>query len=282
LNYQDTLDKAGWAIPMATDIAFAVGILALLGKRVPSELKVFLLALAIVDDLGAILVIALFYTKQLSIAYLLMAIIPFSLIYLTNKYKPAPRFVYIFLGVASWYLIYKSGIHATIAGVILAFLSPFTLKKNENFSTTPLTHWLYKLHPVVTFTIMPFFAFFNAGLSMHGISFSDLIHSDVSLGVALGLILGKPIGIVTFCYLSCAMKVSKLPDNINWSEMIGVSLIAGIGFTMSLFINNLTFAGTDIEDFAKLGILVGSIISALMGYTVLRFLLNRRKTQAAA
>lgn len=281
LNYQDDLDKAGWAIPMATDIAFAVGILTLLGKRVPAELKIFLLALAIVDDLGAIIVIAIFYTKQLSIAYLLMSIIPFVLIYLMNKYKPAPRFIYMLLGIASWYLIYKSGIHATIAGVVLAFLTPFTLKKNENSSTTPLTHWLYKLHPVVTFAIMPLFAFFNAGLSMHGISFSDLIHSDVSLGTSLGLILGKPIGIVAFCYLSCALKISKLPESIDWFEMAGVGLIAGIGFTMSLFINGLTFAGTDIEDYAKLGVLVGSIISASVGYIILRLLLSRRKDQAA-
>lgn len=279
-NYHDDLDKAGWAIPMATDIAFAVGVLTLLGKRVPSELKIFLLALAIVDDLGAILVIAIFYTKQLSVTYLLLALIPFLLIYLMNKYRPTYRLIYILLGIASWYLVYKSGIHATIAGVVLALLTPFKLKAGKT-TTTPLSHWLYKLHPVVTFSIMPLFAFFNAGLSMQGISFSDLLHSEVSVGTSLGLLLGKPIGIVTFCYLACVLKISKLPESTNWFDMAGVGLIAGIGFTMSLFINDLTFAGTDIEKYAKLGVLVGSLVSAILGYIVLRILLSR-KTQAAA
>jgi NhaA family Na+:H+ antiporter len=197
-----------------------------------------------------------------------------------NKYKPSYRAIYILLGIASWYLVYKSGIHATIAGVVLAFLTPFKIKKGAT-STTPLSHWLYKLHPVVTFSIMPLFAFFNAGLSLQGISFSDLLHSEVSMGTSLGLLLGKPIGIVTFCYLACTLKISKLPDSINWADMIGVGLIAGVGFTMSLFINDLTFAGTDIEKYAKLGVLVGSIVAATLGYFALRILLNR-KAQAAA
>lgn len=280
-NSNDVIDKTGWAIPMATDIAFAVGILTLLGKRVPLELKIFLLALAIVDDLGAIIVIALFYTKELSTLYLLSSLIPFTAIYLMNKYKPMPKFIYIIMGIASWYLIYKSGIHATIAGVILAFLTPFKLKKDELRFTTPLTHWLHTLHPIVTFSIMPIFAFFNSGLTLDGITFADIFHSNVSLGVLLGLVIGKPLGIVIFCYFACMLRISKLPDTIDWLEMAGVGLLAGIGFTMSLFINGLTFGGTGTEDYAKLGILIGSIVAAIIGFVTLRILLSRR-TQAAA
>lgn len=281
LNANDSIDKHGWAIPMATDIAFAVGVLALLGKKVPAELKIFLLALAIVDDLGAILVIALFYTKQLSILHLLLSIIPFGIIYLLNRFVPLHKFVYITLGILSWFLIFKSGIHATIAGVILAFLTPFQLEKNELRSTTPLTHWLHTLHPIVTFSIMPIFAFFNAGMVLEGISLTDIFHSSVSLGAMLGLVVGKPLGILIFCFIACKLKIAKLPETIDWLEMTGVGLIAGIGFTMSLFINGLSFGGTATEDYAKLGILVGSLLAAFLGYFSLRYLLNRR-TQAAA
>lgn len=276
LNRADILDKTGWAIPMATDIAFAMGILSLLGKRVPSELKIFLLTLAIADDLGAILVIALFYTKELFGSYLLLSLIPFSLIFLFNKFKPQSRGIYIILGIASWYLIYKSGVHATIAGVVLAFLTPFRLEKNIIRSTTPLSHWLHTLHPVVTFSIMPIFAFFNSGLQLDGFEFSDIFESQVSLGTLLGLLVGKPLGIVLFCFIGCRLNLAKLPDGIDWKEMYGIGLIAGIGFTMSLFISNLTFAGTSTESYAKLGILTGSLISATLGYLVLRILLSRR------
>lgn len=282
INSQDVIDSQGWAIPMATDIAFAIALLTLLGKRVPTELKIFLLALAIVDDLGAVIVIALFYTKKLYLSYLAASLIPFIAIYLFNRYKPAPRWIYILLGVASWYLVYKSGIHATIAGVILAFLTPFTLIKNELRSTTPLAHWLHTLHPFVTFFIMPTFAFFNAGLSMAGIEFSDILINNVSLGALLGLLIGKPLGIALFCYVACLLRISKLPETIDWFEMIGVGFVAGIGFTMSLFINGLTFGGTATEDYAKLGILIGSIISAVIGFVLLKVLLARPNNQAAA
>lgn len=275
MNSQDAIDRQGWAIPMATDIAFAVAVLTILGKRVPSDLKIFLLALAIVDDLGAVMVIALFYTKELAPLYLFASLIPFVSIYFLNRYKPAPRFVYIALGIASWYLIYKSGIHATIAGVILAFLTPFSLRKNELRSTTPLTHWLHTLHPVVAFSIMPLFSFFNAGLSVSGIQWTDIFHSSVSLGALAGLLVGKPLGIVLFCYTACLLKISKLPETIDWLEMISVGFIAGIGFTMSLFINGLTFGTSGTADYAKLGILIGSILSAVIGYILLRILLSR-------
>ena len=280
LNANDIIDRNGWAIPMATDIAFAIGVLTLLGKRVPTELKIFLLALAIVDDLGAILVIAIFYTKNLSVMHLLWSLIPFTTIYLLNRYSPLHKFVYVILGIFAWFLIYKSGVHATLAGVILAFLTPFTLEKNVLRSTTPLTHWLHTLHPIVTFSIMPLFAFFNAGLLLDGIAFSDIFSNHVSLGVLLGLLVGKPLGILLFCYLACKINIAKLPDTIDWLEMTCIGFIAGIGFTMSLFINGLTFGGTATEDYAKLGILIGSIVAALIGYVSLRYLLGRRNQAA--
>ena len=281
-NSQDALDRQGWAIPMATDIAFAVALLAILGKRVPNELKVFLLALAIVDDLCAIIVIAVFYTKTLSLTYFLAAIIPFLIIYLSTKYRPTHRYFYVTLGVIAWYLIYKSGIHATIAGVILAFLTPFTVRKQNANITTPLSYWLHYLHPFVMFAIMPLFAFFNAGLVLEAISFNEIIQNNVTIGVIAGLVIGKPLGIVLFCYTACLIGISKLPDTIDWKEMIGVGFVAGIGFTMSLFINSLTFANTPLENFAKIGVLIGSILSAVIGYSLLKYLLARPNTQAAA
>ena len=277
LNSADDLERTGWAIPMATDIAFAVGILALLGKRVPTELKIFLLALAIVDDLGAVIVIALFLTKQLYVNYLLLALIPFALIFLLNKYKPQGIFINIFLGVVSWYLVYKSGVHATIAGVILAFLTPFEVKSKNQIIATPLKHWLHTLHPIIAFAIMPIFAFFNAGLSLEGIEILDVVNNNVALGAGLGLLLGKPIGIFLLCYTATVLKIAKLPTGVGWPEIIGVGFIAGMGFTMSLFINGLTFGGTDVENFSKIGILSGSITSAVVGYFILSTVLLRKK-----
>jgi len=252
--------SVGWAIPMATDIAFAVGILSLLGKIVPAPLKIFLLALAIIDDLGAIIVIAVFYTSELHLVYLLSSLIPLCSLYFLNKYKKNSVLLSLLLGCLAWYFVLRSGIHATITGVILAFLTP----------KESLNHWIEKLHILVTFFIVPIFAFFNAGVTITGISIADIIHHETSLGVIIGLVLGKPIGIFLACYFACYFKISQLPRGVRWPQMWGVGMIAGIGFTMSLFINHLSFNGSESESYAKIGILMASLIASVLGLIVLR------------
>lgn len=269
----------GWGIPMATDIAFAVGVLALLGNRISNQLKVFLLALAIVDDLGAVLVIALFYTENLYPFYLMIALLPLAVVYFSNNKQPLPRSVLVIIGVLVWYLILKSGIHATIAGVILAFLTPFEITKN-NRKHTSLDTWIYNLHPYVNFVIMPIFAFFNAGVYLGNVDFSGILHNTVSQGIILGLFLGKPLGIFITCFISTRLKIATLPQGVSWAQIFGIALVAGIGFTMSLFVSNLSFSDPSLQIYSKSGILIGSLLSGVLGY----FFLNAvtRKNKAAA
>jgi NhaA family Na+:H+ antiporter len=259
---------SGWGIPMATDIAFAVGVLTLLGKRVPFSLKIFLLALAIADDLGAVLVIALFYTDHISLNFLGAAFGTFVLTHYFNRWGVKSFFVYTILGVIAWFTILKSGVHSTIAGVILGLMTP--IQKVDHIvygQISPLEHLLHSLHPWVSFVIMPIFAFTNAGVRIEGIAFSDLFREPVSLGIILGLFLGKPMGVFIFTYSAVKMGFAKLPDNFKLSHLISVGCLAGIGFTMALFVSHLALqSGQNLETFSKLGILLASVMSALVGF----------------
>lgn len=258
----------GWAIPAATDIAFALGIMALLGKRVPISLKVFLTALAILDDLAAILIIAIFYSGDLSVVSLLLAsvfILCLIILNLNNVTKKAPYFVFGFL---LWLCVLKSGIHATLAGVILGLTIPLNLKDKNGES--PLKSLEHSLHPWTAFLILPIFAFANAGVNLDGISFSQLF-DKVPLGIILGLFVGKQVGVFFAVKLVVSLKLAKMPERADWLSIYGVALLTGIGFTMSIFIANLAFPYQDvIINEARLGILVGSFLSAVTGYIALR------------
>lgn len=267
-NAGDPAALRGWAIPAATDIAFALGILALLGKRVPISLKVFLLAVAIIDDLGAILIIALFYTADLSGMALGIAAVVIAAMVTLNRFGVRAVTPYMLLGIVLWVAVLKSGVHATLAGVAVAFCIPM-LGGGEEEDEAPLYKVEHALVPWVGFGIMPIFAFANAGVSLQGMSFASILE-PISAGIATGLFVGKQIGIVGATVLAVAVGLGKLPVGINWLQIWGVSLLAGIGFTMSLFIGNLAF--TTVEDAAavRVGVLSGSILSAIIGYIVLR------------
>jgi NhaA family Na+:H+ antiporter len=267
----------GWAIPAATDIAFALGVLALLGDRVPPSLKIFLLTLAILDDIGAILIIALFYSHEMSVHYLLLALLPFfALLWLnlrgTHRIAPA-----IILGVILWFFVLKSGIHATIAGVVLAFLIPM----KDKFGKSPLHRLEDGLSPYVLYLIVPIFAFANAGVALSGISLGDVV-SPVPLGIAAGLVLGKQIGVMLTCWLLIRIGAAKLPVGASWMQLYGVACLAGIGFTMSLFIGTLSFTSNDLMNEVRLGVLSGSAISAFLGYVVLRMATSTEKGEPIA
>jgi Na+:H+ antiporter, NhaA family len=251
----------GWAVPVATDIAFALGVIAIAGKNVPASLKVFLTALAIIDDLGAIIIIALFYTSNLAMLYLASAAAILALLITLNRMKIQHLIPYLGLGCLLWYFTLKSGIHPSIAGVSLALTIPL-----KNLSEK-LEH---SLQPYVAFIIIPIFGFANSGLSLSGIQPSALLNS-VPLGIALGLFFGKQIGIFGFSYAVVKLKIAHRPAHCTWIQFYGVSLICGIGFTMSLFIGNLAFASPALQDSTKLGVLIGSILSAVLGWLVLRF-----------
>ncbi len=266
-NYQDPETLRGWAIPAATDIAFALGVLALLGSRVPVALKVFLLALAILDDLGAIIIIALFYTADLSLASLLIAAISTAILVGFNMAGVRRIAPYVLVGLVMWVCVLKSGVHATLAGVIIALTIP--LRVPERSAPSPLKRLEHELHPWVAFFIMPVFAFANAGVHLGGISMSDLL-APIPLGVALGLFVGKQIGVFGFAWVATRAGICRLPEGVNWLQIYGVALLAGIGFTMSLFIGILAFPDPDHAAAVRLGVLSGSILSAVMGYTVLR------------
>ncbi|MGE0213936.1 MAG: Na+/H+ antiporter NhaA [Parvibaculaceae bacterium] len=256
----------GWAIPAATDIAFALGALALLGNRVPLSLKVFLLTLATLDDLGAIVIIALFYTAGLSLPQLALAGAALVVLLVMNRLWVTRIALYAFVGIALWLFVLKSGVHATLAGVVLALTIPLASKDGE-----PIIERLEEgLHPYVTWLILPLFAFANAGVSLAGFSPSMLTEA-LPLAVALGLLLGKPIGIVAACALAVRSGLSALPEGMRWSHLLGVSCLAGIGFTMSLFIGTLAFAGDTYAAGVRLGVIVGSLAAAVAGYGVLRF-----------
>ena len=265
VTYQ-TEYQAGWGIPMATDIAFSLAILSLLGKKVPIALKVFLAALAIVDDLGAILVIAIFYTNEINWLYLGFCAGIIALLFIFNKLKITKLAFYIIPGILLWYFMHHSGIHATIAGVILAFCIPINDSKTN---ISPLKKLEHQLHIPVSFIIMPIFAFANTNIHINPEVFSTLIN-PLSLGIFGGLAIGKVIGINLLSYIAIKLKISSLPENSQWSQIIGVGFLAGIGFTMSIFISLLSFPNQiDIQDEAKISILLASLVSGVLGYAIL-------------
>jgi NhaA family Na+:H+ antiporter len=267
LNYDDVDAINGWAIPTATDIAFALGILSVIGSKVPLQLKVFLTSLAIFDDLGAIIVIAIFYTDQLSMMSLVISAVVLSILFIMNKRGVTDTSPYLFFGVVLWIAVLKSGVHATLAGVILAFFIPIKGKAGE---PSPLKSLEHNLHAMVAFIILPIFAFSNAGISFSGIGLSD-IAAPVPLGIILGLVVGKQIGVFGFCFVAIKLGLAELPKNVNWQLLYGAALICGVGFTMSLFIGSLAFEqGTGNLIFQdRLGIVIGSLISGVFGYLVI-------------
>lgn len=270
-NYNSSVAIKGWAIPTATDIAFALGILSLLGKRVPVSLKIFLMALAILDDLGAILIIAIVYTTNLSVISILLALAFLIVLIGLNYFGVTRKSVYFVVGVFLWISVLKSGVHATLAGVALAFTIPLNAKDKNQQKISPLKEIEHGLHYWVAFFILPLFAFVNAGVYITKISFSQM-SGAVPLGIMLGLFLGKQIGVFGFSFIAIKMKLAKLPEGSSWSQLYGVSVLTGIGFTMSLFIVSLAFEDDSVFQYTdKLAILVASFVSGIVGYLVLKF-----------
>ena len=264
----------GWAIPAATDIAFALGILALLGSRVPTSLKILLLAIAIIDDLGAIIIIALFYTSELSVQALAYASIALAGLVALNRSGVKSIGPYVLIGIVMWVCVLKSGVHATLAGVLTALTVP--IKGKEEGAPSPLLKLEHGLHPWVAFFIVPVFAFANAGVSLQGISVEAIL-SPLPLGIAVGLFAGKQIGVFGLAYLAVKSGFAKLPEGANWAQVYGVACLTGIGFTMSLFIGTLAFENVTLMNDVRLGVLLGSFASAIMGVTVL-ILAGRQQT----
>ena len=272
INLGDTETLNGWAIPSATDIAFSLGVLSLLGKRVPISLKVFLTALAIIDDLGAIVIIALFYSGDLSIKYLSLMLVAFIFLLSLNKFNIKKFFPYLIVGLFLWDFTHNSGIHATIAGVLLAITIPHR-KKDKDYSL--LLKVEHSISPYVAFGIMPLFAFANAGVSLDGLSLSTLL-DKVPLGIVLGLFVGKQLGVFVFSYVSIKLKIAQMPNNSNWYNFYGVGVLTGIGFTMSLFVGNLAFVeNLQYMDGVKIGVLTGSLLSTLFGYFLILLTPNK-------
>ncbi|MCG8378576.1 MAG: Na+/H+ antiporter NhaA [Proteobacteria bacterium] len=274
INWGDEIAIKGWAIPAATDIAFALGILTLLGKRINISLKVFLVSIAIIDDIGAIIIIALFYTSNLSLTSLILALSVIPFLFLLNKKNVTSVTPYLFLGLIMWVAVLKSGVHATLAGVVLAFFIPLT--STEHPDRSPLKELEHDLHNLVAFGVLPIFAFANAGISLSGIGLDYLLH-PVPLGIAAGLFIGKQIGVFGFCWLAVQCRLAKLPEGINWMSLYGISLLCGVGFTMSMFIGSLSFeeTGVDMLFDERLGIIVGSLLSGVMGYLVLKWSIRK-------
>ena len=271
---QGTDFAKGWAIPMATDIAFSLAIISMLGKRVPISLKIFLAALAIVDDLGAIVVIAIFYTDQIHWDYLGLSALMVAILIILNRLNFTKHIFYLIPGVFLWYFMHHSWIHATIAGVLLAFTIPTNVSTTE---ISPLEKLEQKLHLPVNFIIMPIFALANTNIAFKN-GMVDGLFSNFGYGIILGLFLGKVIGINLFSFIFIKLKISSLPDKSSWSQMIGVGLLAGIGFTMSIFIALLSFKGfPEVQDEAKFAILVASLLSGFAGFTLLNLVSKRRK-----
>lgn len=264
LNWNSPATLPGWAIPAATDIAFAVGVLALLGKRAPASLKVFLLTLAILDDLGAIIIIAVFYTAKLDVTYFALALIPLAGLLLHNRLGAHRIAPIVLLGGMLWVLVLQSGVHATLAGVITAFFVPL----KDRFGKSPLHALERGLEPYVKFLIVPLFAFGNAGVVLAGMTIGDLA-APLPSGIALGLLIGKLTGVFGFTWLLVKSGAARLPEGANWLHIFGVSALAGIGFTMSLFIGSLSFSDLAHMNAVRLGVLTGSILSACLGFAVL-------------
>ncbi|MCG2633804.1 MAG: Na+/H+ antiporter NhaA [Gammaproteobacteria bacterium] len=275
INWGDPVAIKGWAIPSATDIAFALGVLALLGSRIPQSLKLFLMTLAIVDDLGAIVIIAVFYTSDLALGSLLIGLGAVGVLFALNRRGVLGMPAYLLVGLILWIAVLKSGVHATLAGVVTAFFIPFRAEPGE--SHTQLEKLEHDLHPSVAYGILPLFAFANAGISFEGLSLDALIH-PIPLGIALGLFFGNQIGVFSFSWLAIKLGLAKMPDEISWLQLYGAGLLCGIGFTMSLFVSSLAFekGGGAVDE--RLGIVLGSLVSGLFGYFMLRYLCPVRTT----
>lgn len=263
INSPDTL--RGWAIPAATDIAFSLGLLALLGRRVPVSLKVFLTALAIIDDLGAVLIIAGFYTQDLSLPLLGAAVAVLALLAAMNLFGVTRLFPYLLGGAALWFLVLHSGVHATVAGVALGLIIPVGVQQTQS----PLHRLEHALSPWVSFAVLPIFAFANAGVSFFGVSMAAML-GPIALGSAAGLFIGKQIGVFGGAFLAVAIGIAERPRDVTWTQLYGTAILCGVGFTMSLFIGLLAFDADSQQASAKLGVLVGSLLSGLLGWTVLR------------
>lgn len=277
-NIEDPLAIKGWAIPAATDIAFALGILALLGSRVPIALKVFLTSLAIFDDIGAIIIIAIFYTSKISLIALIIVGLCLLVLAFINRRNIISKSPYILIGLIMWTAMLKSGVHATLAGVVLAMFIP--IRSKENPDDSPLKSIEHDLHSVVAFFVLPVFAFANAGINLSGVSIDQILHG-VPLGIALGLFIGKQIGIFVFCWLVIRLNFTRLPQGVGWLSLYGTSALCGIGFTMSLFVGSLAFEETGVNLLfdERLGIILGSLVSGITGYFILRFSLSSNKSK---
>ncbi len=275
INFGDSTTLKGWAIPSATDIAFSLGVLSLLGKRVPLSLKVFLTALAIIDDLGAIVIIAFFYSGEVQLFYIFLMFVSLIILLILNRLNVRNFIPYLIVGIFLWEFTHASGIHATIAGVLLALTIPHKDKKNKNFHKNSMLIKLeHAISPYVAFGIMPIFAFANAGVSLEGVKFASLL-DPVPLGIVSGLFFGKQLGVFLFSYLSIKFKFAEMPNKSDWITFYGVGVLTGIGFTMSLFVGNLAFADAIQHlDGVKIGVLLGSLASTLFGYMII--LLNKK------
>ena len=259
-----TPTQSGVGIPMATDIAFALGVLSLAGKRIPTSVKIFLTALAIIDDIGAVIIIAIFYTKGLSLLYLSLSLLVFLVLLVFNRFGIRNLFLYIIPGILMWYFMLKSGVHATVSGILLAFAIPFHSKNGQ--CSLRVQHFLHK---PVAFIILPIFALANTGIPLVGEWYKSF-SSPNSLGIMGGLFLGKPLGIILFCFLAIKLKLSNFPSGMGWRYLIGVGVLAGLGFTMSIFITNLAFEAPQIIMDSKIAILSASLLSSLIGYIILK------------
>jgi NhaA family Na+:H+ antiporter len=273
-NKNDAIAAQGWAIPAATDIAFALGVLTLLGPRVPTSIKLFLTSLAIFDDIGAIVIIAAFYTSKISMTALVVVAVCLPILYIMNKRNVLSKSAYLLIGVIMWIATLKSGVHATLAGVVLAMFIP--MRSNADSSYSPLKSLEHDLHSVVAFFVLPVFAFANAGISFKGVTADQLLHG-VPIGIALGLFIGKQVGIFGFCWVFIKLKITSLPNQMSWLSLYGTSALCGIGFTMSLFIGSLAFEETGVNLLfdERLGIIIGSLVSGIFGFIVLKISLNK-------
>jgi NhaA family Na+:H+ antiporter len=273
LNADDPVALKGWAIPAATDIAFALGVLALLGSRVPTSIKIFLTSLAIFDDIGAIIIIAAFYTSKISLTALVIVACCIPVLTILNRRNSASNSIYMTIGIIMWVAMLKSGVHATLAGVILAMFVPMEAKAGTDYS--PLKHLEHDLHAVVAFFVLPVFAFANAGINFDNVSMEHLFH-QVPTGITLGLFIGKQVGIFGLCWIAIKLGMTTLPKGMSWGSLYGTAILCGIGFTMSLFIGSLAFeeTGVDLLFDERLGIILGSLASGIAGYLVLRWSLR--------
>ncbi|XCN71748.1 MAG: Na+/H+ antiporter NhaA [Candidatus Electrothrix aestuarii] len=272
LNMGDAMAMRGWAVPTATDIAFALGVLTLLGSGVPNSLKVFLTSLAIFDDLGAVLIIAFFYTSEIFAVPLAVVAGCAVVLAVMNRMQVTAKAPYLLVGAIMWFATLKSGVHATIAGVLLAMFIPLSSKKNPDVS--PLKSLEHSLHSLVAYFILPVFAFANSGLNLKGVGMDQVLHT-VPLGIVLGLFVGKQLGVFGLCFLSLKLKIAQLPKGINIGHLYGASLLCGIGFTMSLFIGGLAFQGGEKVFDERIGIILGSLISGAAGYAVLKMVTKK-------